>query len=430
MKTHFLIGAANSGAGKTTLTIGLLRVLQERGLNVQSFKCGPDYIDTCYHSAADYTEAVNLDTWMASEEHVRQLYTKYSATADCCVTEGVMGLFDGYNKMRGSSAEIAALFNIPVVLVVNAESVAYSVAPVIYGFKHFNPKVNIVGVIFNKVSSASHYSFLKDACDDIGVECFGYLPNNSDIVIPSRYLGLTINKSFEMEELIVRIADLVNETIDVDRLLECTSIKDLDNDDDESIELEHPLNIAVANDDAFTFTYRENIEALKRLGNIEYFSPLFSKEIPNADIIYIPGGYPELYAKYLAENKDILQQLKDYADKGGKIFAECGGMMYLCKDMKVQGETYDMAGILPFSSSMDDAHLTLGYRSMNYNGKEYRGHEFHYSHLINPEALPSFTTLYNARGMEVPVGLYRCKNVIAGYTHWYWGEQDFLDFWK
>ena len=156
MKPQVLIGAVNSGSGKTTLTVGLLRALKKRGLQVQPFKCGPDYIDTQYHTIAADRDSINLDAWMASRQHVQFVYNRYAENADVCVTEGVMGLFDGYRRMQGSSAEMARLLNVPVVLVVNARATAYSVAPVLYGFKHFRPAPKIVGVIFNQVSSPAH----------------------------------------------------------------------------------------------------------------------------------------------------------------------------------------------------------------------------------------------------------------------------------
>lgn len=164
------------GKRKTTFTMGLLRALKKRGMRVQPFKCGPDYIDTQFHTLAADRESVNLDTWMASRTHVQHIYNKYGEGADVCVAEGVMGLFDGYSRMEGSSAEISQLLGIPVILVVSARSAAYSVAPLIYGFKHFHPNVKIAGVVFNQVSSLPHYNYLKDACADAGVECLGYLP--------------------------------------------------------------------------------------------------------------------------------------------------------------------------------------------------------------------------------------------------------------
>lgn len=223
MHTSFLIGAATSNSGKTTLTMGLLRAMRNRGLCVQPFKCGPDYIDTMFHEMASGNESVNLDTFMASTDHVRQLFDHYGADADACVVEGVMGLFDGYRKSVGSSAEIAQLLDIPVILVVNAKSVAYSVAPLIYGFKHFNPNAKVMGVIFNMVASENHYSYLKAACEDAGVECYGYLPRNEKLVIPGRHLGLTITARKEAEELISLAAEEVEKHVSLDRLIADTS---------------------------------------------------------------------------------------------------------------------------------------------------------------------------------------------------------------
>lgn len=184
MQSHLLIGAASSGSGKTTFTLGLLRALKNRSFEVQPFKCGPDYIDTRHHRMAAGNPSVNLDLFMMSEAHVHDLYAGYTEKADVAVTEGVMGLFDGYDGMKGSSAEIACLLKIPVVLIVNAKSTAYSVAPLLYGFKHFKKQVQVVGAVFNFVASESHYSFLKQACEDAGVEALGYLPKCADVEIP------------------------------------------------------------------------------------------------------------------------------------------------------------------------------------------------------------------------------------------------------
>ena len=211
--SSFLIGAATSNSGKTTFTMGLLRALRDRGLKVQPYKCGPDYIDTMFHEIASGRESVNLDTYMASEEHVKDVFQRYGEDADVRIVEGVMGLFDGYDKSKGSSAEIAMLLDIPVILVVNAKSVAYSVAPLIYGFKHFNPKLKIAGVVFNMVASENHFAFLKQACEDAGVPCLGYMLRNRDLIIPGRHLGLTIEAREETEELISLAAKEVEEHV-------------------------------------------------------------------------------------------------------------------------------------------------------------------------------------------------------------------------
>lgn len=181
--------------------MGLLRTLKKRGLQVQPFKCGPDYIDTQFHAIASGRPSINLDTWMMHHHHMQRIYNLYAENADVCVTEGVMGLFDGYSRDKGSAAEIANLLNLPVVLVINARAAAYSVAPMLWGFKHFAQKVKIAGVIFNQVSSASHYAFLKDACTDAGIEALGYIPFADELYIPSRHLGLTVTSKSSMNDV-------------------------------------------------------------------------------------------------------------------------------------------------------------------------------------------------------------------------------------
>lgn len=440
MKPQFLIGAATSGSGKTTFTMGLLRALKKRGLNVQPYKCGPDYIDTQYHSIAADNVTVNLDTFMASQTHVQQVYNQYGEKADACVVEGVMGLFDGYNKRQGSSAEIASLLQLPVILVVNAKSTAYSVAALLYGYKHFDPNIKIAGVIFNQVSSYSHFTYLKEACTDARVRCLGYLLNTEQVKVPSRHLGLTLQAKQEMDTVIERISEMIEETIDVDAILELTStgfpcaysLPYSSENEKRTNYKKKNLTIAIAKDAAFNFTYRENIDRLKEIAHIVYFSPLHSKELPTADILYFPGGYPELFARQLYRKRKIMEQVKDFAEKGGKIFAECGGMMYLTRTLtaKKGGTAYSMCDVLPIDASMENAKLHLGYRSMQIGDTIWKGHEFHYSDVLNPTELPSIAEQYTAKGMKVKTPIYRYKNVVAGYTHWYWGENDFLDFWK
>lgn len=215
----FLIGAATSNSGKTTFTMGLLRALRNRGLVVQPYKCGPDYIDTMFHHLASGRESVNLDTFMSGRDHVASLFTRYGEGADVQVVEGVMGLFDGYDKWHGSSAEVAMLLDVPVILVVSAQSVAYSVAPLIHGFKTFRPELRLAGVVFNRVASENHYRYLREACEDAGVECLGYLQRNPELTIPGRHLGLTITERENMEQLISLAAEEVEKGVDLSTLL-------------------------------------------------------------------------------------------------------------------------------------------------------------------------------------------------------------------
>lgn len=430
MKPQLLIGALHSGSGKTTFTMGILRALQRQGLQVQPFKCGPDYIDTRFHALAAGRESVNLDTWLASERHVRDLYARYGADADVCVVEGVMGLFDGYDRMAGSSAAIARLLDIPVVLVVGARSMAYTVAAQLHGMKTFLPGLRLAGVVFNQVSSENHFRFLAQACEDAGLRCFGWLPKVPDLEIPSRHLGLTLAAGQEMERWIDRAADLVTRCLDLPALLEAVSVAAAEAP---AVASAAPgtLRIAVARDAAFNFTYRENLSRLSQLGQVRFFSPLAGDALPEADLVYLPGGYPELFAAELSSRRETMQQLRDYAESGGRILAECGGMIYLSRAIEgVEGGPYPLCGVLPFSATMDGARLHLGYRRLvDAAGREWRGHEFHYSAVTAPDALPSVAQQYDARGGAVATPLYRYKNVIAGYTHLYWGETGVLNLW-
>ena len=214
--THsFLIAAPTSGSGKTTIARGLMALYVKKGMKVQPFKCGPDYIDTKFHAAVCGRPSINLDTFMATKEHVKELFVEYGKDADVCVVEGMMGLFDGYDRDKGSSAEVASVLDIPVVLVMDAKSAAYSMAALLSGFLHFREGVRIAGVIFNKVGSEKHRKMLREVCDDLQVECFGFLPKCVDLEQGSRYLGLDFSEKMESEKLVV----LLEEYVDWQRLL-------------------------------------------------------------------------------------------------------------------------------------------------------------------------------------------------------------------
>ena len=214
MKSAFLISAPTSGSGKTTIARGLMELLTKKGYRVQPFKCGPDYIDTKFHASVCGRPSINLDTFMATPEHVQQLYAQYGHDADFCIVEGMMGLYDGYDRDKGSSAEIARVLGIPIILVVDAKSAAYSMAPLLSGFINFRQDVHIRGVIFNKVGSARHFAMLQQVCDDLQVECLGYLPKRSTLEQSSRYLGLDFSEKPETKELV----QLLEENVRWERL--------------------------------------------------------------------------------------------------------------------------------------------------------------------------------------------------------------------
>jgi cobyrinic acid a,c-diamide synthase len=214
----FLIGAPSSGCGKTTITLGLMQTMRHHGLRVQPFKCGPDYIDTKFHSAVCGRPSINLDTFMATPEHVRELFEHYGADADVCVVEGMMGLFDGYDRWRGSTAEIARLLDIPILLVVNARSMAYSAAAIIKGFTTLWDDLRFAGVLFNQVGSDRHVSFLRQSCADVGIPCVGCLPRVKELSMPSRHLGLSLEHRQEIEQMICYAAELIENHVDYNLL--------------------------------------------------------------------------------------------------------------------------------------------------------------------------------------------------------------------
>ena len=397
MKTAFLIAAPTSGSGKTTIARGLMAMYTRKGYKVQPFKCGPDYIDTKFHEDVCGRPSINLDTFMASPEHVRQLFHRYGDDADVCIVEGMMGLFDGYDRERGSSYEIARVLDIPVVLVVDAKSAAYSMAALLSGYIHFREDVHIAGVIFNKVGSEKHRTMLQQVCDDLGIECFGYLPKKSSLEQGSRYLGL------DFSGIKPRVYCRESPTL-IPVNPEFSAGK---------------LNVITArNQESFSFLYQETIDSFS---SVSFFDP--ETEVPSfdsIDLLYLPGGYPEKHLEALVKNEACRKAIKDYAEQGGRIVAECGGMMYLCQSIVTDDGAYPMCGVLPYSitARQADRKLSLGYRRFVLDGKEYRGHEFHYTQFLD-EVPKSIVQVYNAKGEPVPTPVLRYKNVLASYTHLY-----------
>ena len=397
---QFMVAAPYSNSGKTTITLGLLRAFQRKGMRVQPFKCGPDYLDTIHHTMAAAQQSVNLDLFMGSARHVKYLYQKHCENKQIAVVESVMGLYDGAVDDENSSATIAKLLQLPVILVVDARAMAYSAGALVYGFKHFDPKINLLGVVFNFVKSASHYEFLQRACEKIKVTALGYLPPEEKIKIPSRYLGLNIDHGIDFNLIIDQIADHVEQYLDLDQLVNITQkTAPQKTEPDNGPVIKRKKIIAIARDEAFRFFYHENIETLKRLGEVVYFSPIHDTKLPKADFIYLAGGYPELHVEALADNKDMLKAISEYCQHEGRLLAECGGLMYLGRSLiKADSEAYEMVNFLPITTSVADKKLTLGYRKFTWNNIALKGHEFHYSRLSEANELTAIGNLSNAKG--------------------------------
>ena len=425
---QLLVAAGSSGSGKTTFTLGLLRALKHRGLSVQSFKCGPDYIDPKFHELSSGRPSINLDLFMMSPEHVRAVYARHTQEADAVILEGVMGLYDGYVRMHGSSAAVAQAVGIPTVLLVDARSSAYSVGALLYGFKHFRQDTEVVGVVFNRVASENHYRFLREAAEDAGVIPLGYIPKTKLLEVPSRHLGLSLRELQELDALPEDVAALIEKYVDIDRLLDaCMRPRPaLPAEELQPKPAPTGCKIAIARDEAFNFIYEENIRTLSLHGEVSFFSPLKNEPLPECDLLYIPGGYPEFYLSELAQAERTRSSIAAYAASGGRVLAECGGMMYLCCAIRdEEGKAYPMCGVLDQEATMEGMRLRLGYRKLRLAGCEYRGHEFHYSSIV-PQEVGEATVgeQLTARDEVAPTLLYRRGNVLAGYTHLYFAEQD------
>ena len=417
MNASFMIAAPMSGSGKTTIARGLMALFREKGYTVQPFKCGPDYIDTKFHTTVCGRPSVNLDTFMATPEHVRELFDRYGHDADIRIVEGMMGLFDGYDRDRGSSAEIARVLGIPIVLVVDARSAAYSTAALLSGFLHFRSDVRIAGVIYNKVGSPRHEQMLRQVCDDLQTPCLGCIPKSQELEQGSRYLGLDFTKTSDISMLTEMLGKHV----------EISALGKLGLSSGESPTLLRGKSdfapgkvraLVARSQEAFSFIYQETLD---NFGQTRYFDP--ETQVPDLngiDLLYLPGGYPEKHLEALVQNEACRQAIHDYAELGGRIIAECGGMMYLCRSIVTDADEYPMCGVLPYSitARKADRHLSLGYRRFTLDGREYRGHEFHYTQFLG-QSPESITQVYNAKGEPVATPVIRYKNVLASYTHLY-----------
>src|SRR5713101_3719986 len=370
-----VVAGTHSGVGKTSVTLGLIGALRRRGLTVQPFKVGPDFIDPLHHQHASGRPPRNLDGWMLDPETNLQRFARASADAGVAVIEGVMGLFDGSDgkSERGSTAEMAKLLDIPVLLVIDASAMARSAAALIHGYTSFDPDLRVAGVILNNVASA--------------VPILGALPRAKDLVVPERHLGLHLPHEAR-SEYVEELATLIEAHIDLDALLRSSAIDRLPAPP-ATPSLPARARLAVARDEAFCFYYTDNLELLEQAGaELVPFSPISDPLPENIDGIYIGGGYPELHADKLASNKTTRDAIREFASAGGPIYAECGGLMYLAHALELDGQAHPMCGVFPFSAAMP-APLAIAYVEITTNcglfgsGQTARGHLFHHSAIAD-----------------------------------------------
>jgi cobyrinic acid a,c-diamide synthase len=431
------VSGTASGVGKTTVTLAMMAGLRRRGLAVQPFKCGPDFLDTGHHTRVSGRVARNVDTWMLSEEANRTVLRNAARDADVIVAEGMMGLFDGKSggTETGSSAEIAKLLQLPVVLVVDAAKSARSIAAVVLGFEMFDPELRIAGVILNRVAGERHYEMLHEAiASTCKTRILGWLPRDPAIAIPDRHLGLQSaaeQSANTQDDTVDRLAVLAEKYLDLDELLtlQCGMEMAAFEPSRSSFFLSgNALRVGVASDEAFSFYYEDNLDLLRERGvEIIRFSPLHDAALPHdLDALYFGGGYPELHAERLSGSYQMLKQVRAFAASGRPVYAECGGMIYLARTLSVSnGTAYPMASVLPISMQMTEKLVKFGYVTVELvedcllgpKGTVVRGHSFHYSRIAAQEQLEtSYRVHYSMSGEEEFEG-FRRGSVLASYIH-------------
>lgn len=431
---RIVIAATQSGSGKTTIVTGLLAALKEKGLKVQSYKVGPDYIDPGYHEIASGRPGHNLDTWLVTEEKLAEIFARTADDADIAIIEGVMGLYDGGKNGISSTASVAKLLDAPVLLVINAKSMGESAAALALGFKQYDPTVNIAGVILNRLGSPTHRQMIEEALERLDIPVFGAVGRNDKMNMPERHLGLLpVQENNSEAEVVAEIGRTVGASVDIEKIIGLAeSAPEIELPARNTLPEKRRARIAVARDDAFTFYYPESIYQLEISGaEIIPFSPLHDREMPEADGLILGGGFPEMFASELYGNESMRASIGEAAKSGMPIYAECGGFMYLMKEMvDFDGNHFPMTGIIPGSVTMNKKLQTVGYVAatmekdtvLGRKGTVLHGHEFHFSsecapENINPEEYPRAFTFQRMRKIPPYLAGYAKDNILGSYLH-------------
>ena len=431
----FCIASTQSGGGKTTVSLALMAALSARGLRVQAFKCGPDYIDPSFHRQATGLPSFNLDTWMMGKNGVRSQWARHASCADIAICEGVMGLFDARTpeSLEGSTADCAVTLGLPVLLVVQARGMGGSIAAVIRGFSQHHPGLNIAGVIANGVGSTAHADLLRRALDHHRMPpLVAAFPKNAEWTLPERQL-VRAEEEARQQSWFLRLAAEAEKRVNWELLMNIT-----ERGRPEPLRVPLPPApprgfLAVARDNAFCFYYGDNLERLKQTGwDITCFSPLEDTALPKGtQALYLGGGYPETFAGRLESNEAMRNAILEFAKNGGEIFAECGGYMYLCKELALpDGTRRNMCGVIDGTARMGEKLRSLGYReAVMETGAPFglpftriRGHEFHWSRIELNRPYPPLYTVTDKNGNKSREGVAD-GNVKAGYIHLYWGTE-------
>ncbi|APH43353.1 Cobyrinate a,c-diamide synthase [Leptospira interrogans serovar Copenhageni/Icterohaemorrhagiae] len=433
---RIVIGGTGSGVGKTTIALALTQILRKKGLKVATFKCGPDYLDPTYHSRASQKICHNLDGWLMGKESVLNTFYQACHNVDIAIIEGMMGLFDGHspNSEIGSTAEIAKWLASPVLVVLDTRGMARTVSAILKGLKIFDPDLNLAGAFANFTGSPSHIQLLKDASTEVPI--LGGLCKHSEQTFPERHLGLYSASEENVSEEKFNFWGEEGE-----KCLEVNSILEIANS---APEISIPVSninttlkrckIGIAMDSAFHFYYEENLMRLRQAGaELVFFSPLSDSRLTDVDGLYFGGGYPEVFAPTLSKNKSLLNYIRDLSYKNIPIYAECGGLMYLSKGIKlVEGEFFPMLGLISATSIMEKKLKALGYVEVTTKketifgevGLRFRGHQFRYSDLELDESNP-IELVYNLRKRksdQVSEEGYSKNSILASYIHAHWAS--------
>jgi cobyrinic acid a,c-diamide synthase len=438
---RLVVAGTASGIGKTSVMVGLTRALRQRGLRVAVFKCGPDYLDPTYHVRASGNNCHNLDGWMMGRDAVIGTFARACADADIALIEGVMGLFDGASPTteEGSTAEIAKWLDASVMLVVDVSGMARTVAAIARGVTVFDPELRLAGIFCNRVGSRGHLDILRRALIDLPV--LGALPSEPALTFPERHLGLrTADEQAVPDSILSELGRVTGEWCDLDAILTVARAAPL-----VSCQLSPKADaasssrcrIGVAFDEAFHFYYEYNLHLLKSLGaELVYFSPISDPGLPDVNGLYIGGGYPEIHAEALSANRSMREQISAFAADGGTIYAECGGLMYLCDSIKtLDGQHLPMAGVIPAHAVMHERLQALGYVEVDTQavsalgpaGLRFRGHQFRYSELqpLKDRIDCAYRVVRRRDGQVMSEG-YTVKNTLASYVHAHWASNPII----
>ncbi len=467
-RPRVIIAGTGSGCGKTIIASGLMAALVKKGIRVQPFKVGPDYIDPMFHTFATGRYSRNLDSWMLKENILEHLFFKNSSGCDISVVEGVMGLYDGFGGryIEGSTAHVSRILECPVILVLNAQGMSLSAAAMIKGYIDFKGGACVRGVILNRINKHSLFLHLKDIIEDnTGVKVLGYIPYSENYKLPQRHLGLVPGEEVPgFKDSLERLAQAVDKTVDLELLMkiakdtpelaktpECAEISVVKPGFTENRpgfiyrKAASKIRIAVALDRAFNFYYRDNIELLEDLGaELVYFSPLDDNSLPEKiHGVYFGGGYPEVFAQELSNNHSMRKDVKASLSRGLPAYAECGGLMYLCRSLEdIQGGLFEMAGFFPAQCKMTNSLKRFGYVNVNIlkscilgnPGYTIRAHEFHYSTAVLDKSVENteicscydvFKQRKEGKYLNWTDG-WKLKNTLAGYPHiHFWSDPRF-----